>query len=133
MCHLWHVHRTLNKNVAYSHMQISIYMTVRRVTRLKLFVNYFEYICIFIGSFFSPCFSLHLLIHLSTYKKMPLQSAWTSITWDVKVCTTKSVNFPEKNASYKYVPVTINIIWAREMVILRSLPKANVQKDFWDK
>ena len=28
----------------------------------------------------------------------------------------------QKNASYKYVPVTINIIWAREMVILRSLP-----------
>ena len=28
----------------------------------------------------------------------------------------------QKNASYKYVSVTINIIWAREMVILRSLP-----------
>ena len=27
-----------------------------------------------------------------------------------------------KNVSYKNVSVTINIIWAREMVILRSLP-----------
>ena len=77
---------------------------------------------------------------------MPLQSAWASITWDVKVCTTKSVNFPEKNVSYKYVSVTINIIWAREMVILRSLPnlgerngdsafvtKNKCARRFWDK